>query len=282
MKSILFSATALVLSAGAALAGPATIWGVNVAATGSGVSSNAYAERFLLDGTKVQQVLLGAGFSPGGIALVGSTAYVSSTTDNVIRSFNVNTGALGSSITVTGQPAFGSLSVDATGFWANDYGGGNRAYHITFGGVVDRSVVLSLCGSYCNGIEYVQRNGVVASLLANRGEAEPSATYDLYTTTGTVTSTALLANVPNGSGVAYNRDRDQFVVADALNNAVLTYSATGALLATTTLRGTAPDSGFGAGTRFVADLALDVPEPATVALLLTGFGLMGALRRRQG
>ena len=279
MKTVLYAAAVLTLSAGSALAGPSTIWSVNVAATGSGVSSPAYAERFTLDGAKVGQVLLGTGFSPGGIALVGNTAYVSSTTDGLIRSFNTLTGIVSGTTIATGQPGYGSLSADATGLWANDYGGGNKAYHITFAGVIDRNVSLSLCSSYCNGLEVVSRGGLTF-FVANRGETEALATYDRYTTTGGVVTAGLLSNVPNGSGIAYSSDLDRYFVANGFDNALTSYSAaTGGLLGSIALGGTAPDSGFG-NVRFIADVAFQVPEPATIALMLTGFGVMGMLRRR--
>lgn len=274
MKAMLATAAAaLTLTAGTALAGPA-IWAVEVSATGSGVTNNAYAERFDTNGAKLQQVLLGTGVSPGGIAIVGNTAFVAATTDGVIRSFNLTTGVAGASIT-TGHSALGSLSADGTGFWANDYEGGNKAFHITFGGAEDKSVTLSGCGSYCNGLDYFTRGGS-SFLIANRGESEASATYDLYSTTGTLVTSALLSNVPNGSGLSYNGAG--FFVANSLNNALLSYSFAGALLSTTTLGGPIPDSGFG-DARFVTDLAT-VPEPMSLALLASGLGVIGLMRRR--
>ena len=114
MKAMLATvATALTLTAGSALAGPA-IWAVEVSATGSGVTNNAYAERFDTNGAKLQQVLIGTGVSPGGIAIVGNTAFVAATTDGVIRSFNLTTGVAGASIT-TGHSALGSCLRTAPG-----------------------------------------------------------------------------------------------------------------------------------------------------------------------
>ena len=275
MKKLFATLAISAFSAGMAQAGP-VVWAVEASATGSATSSNAYAEQFSTDGAKLGQVLLGTGFSPAGIAVVGTTAYVSASTDGVIRTFNTLSGVAGPSIT-TGLQALGSLSWDGAGFWANDYGGGNKAFRITTSGTVDRTLTLARCGSYCNGIEAFTRQGV-SYLIANRGESEASATYDLYNAnTGAAVSGAsgLLAAVPNGSGVAYSDDT--FLVANSLDNTLLRYSFAGALLSTATFGGVAPDSGFGEF-RFVSDLAV-VPEPMSLALLAAGLGALGLVRR---
>ncbi len=269
--------TLATLTTSTAWAIPNELWAVEASATGSGVSSPAYAELFDTAGNRLSPAYqLGTGFSPGGVAVVGNTLYVSSTTDGSIRSFNTATRTAGAVIT-TGQPGLGSLSADATGLWGNDYGGGNKAFHFTFAGVNDKTVTLSNCGSYCNGLEAFSQGGQ-SFLIANRGETEPSATYDLYSSTGTLVKAGLLTNVPNGAGLAYNGSG--FYVADSLDNALLTYSFTGALLSTSAFGGLAPDSGFGT-TRYVTDLALVVPEPASLALLGVGAAALGVVRRRR-
>ena len=136
-------------------------------------------------------------------------------------------------------------------------------------------MTLSGCGSFCNGLDYFTRGGA-SFLIANRGESEASATYDLYSTTGALVTSALLTNVPNGAGLSYNGTG--FYVADSLNNALLSYSFAGALLSATTLGGPIPDSGFGA-TRFVTDFAT-IPEPMSLALLASGLCAAGIIRRR--
>jgi hypothetical protein len=282
MRLFTAATVVLTLTAGAAYAGPTTLWAVDVSNSGPGTAGSAYAEQFGLDGSLLRQVNLGSGFSPSGIALVGSMAYVSSSTDGLIRSYNLSSGTLLGSFS-SGMNALGALTADATGLWANDYTGGNQALHYSFAGVRDRALTLSYCSSYCNALEIATIGGT-SYLLANRGETEPSATYDLYSTGGAVTAAALISGVPNGAGAAYDAGPQVFYVADAYDGTVQTYSATGAALGTITLGGTAPDTGFNAdfpGQRFVADLAVQVPEPATLALLAGGFGLAGLVRRRR-
>ena len=287
-KTIPATAAALLLSAGAALAGPATIWAVDVTATGGGVANSAFAEQFATDGSLLRQVNLGAGFSPGGIALVGNTGYVSSTTDGLIRSFDLSTGALGSSFS-SGKAALGSLSADGNGLWANDYGGGNFAFHFTFAGVNDQSVRLANCGSFCNAIEYY-RIGTNGFLLANRGETEDPAAYDVYTTTGTLVQAGLISGVPTGAGAAYDPMASLFYVSNVFDGTLQTYNLNGTAAGTVTLGGTAPDTGFQTdfpGQRFVSDLAIaaatatPVPEPATLGMLGGLLGVAGLLRQRR-
>ena len=243
MRTLLAAAITLAtVTTSTAWAIPNAVWAVEASATGSGVSSSVYAELFDTAGNPLASPFrLGSGFSPGGVAVVGNTLYVSSTTDGTIRTYNTTTRTAGAVIT-TGQPAIGSISADATGLWGNDYGGGNKAFHFTFAGVNDKTVTLANCGSYCNGLEAFSRNGQ-SFLIANRGETDASATYDLYSTTGALVTAGLLANVPNGSGVVYNGSG--FYVADSFDNTLLSYSFTGSLLSTVAFGGAVPDSGFG-------------------------------------
>lgn len=275
MKTTLAIATAgLMLAISPAFAAPSTIWAVDASATGSGVSNPAYAEQFSLSGALLQRVTLGSGFNPTGIAIVGNTGYVSADADGLLRTFDLSTGALGSTYT-TGQNALGALTFDGTSIWASDFTGGNLAYRFSPTGTLLGSVALGNCGSYCNGLEYE-----TGALIANRGQnAGP---YDRYSTTGTLLA-ANVFNAGDGGALAYNTDsQTQYAVVSGGSGGVQT-SPGGSFIA---FGGTIPDTGFGAANRFINDLAFQagqpttVAEPATMAMLLTGLGVLGLRRRR--
>ena len=273
MKTISTLVFASVFSAGAAWAGPATIWAVDASANGSGVSNAAYAEQFSLSGALLQRVSLGSGFNPTGIAIIGSTAYVSSDSSGALRTFNVGTGALGATY-ATGQNALGALTTDGTTIWASDFTGGNRAYQFSTTGASLGSVVLGSCSSYCNGLEFE-----TGALIANRGQNVGP--YDRYSTAGAL-QTASVFNIGDGGALAYSSELSTQYAAVSGGSGGFQTSPGGLLIS---FGGTPVDTGFGAQ-RFINDLAIQnstpnqVPEPATLGMLLATLGLAGLGRRR--
>ncbi|GAC1348367.1 MAG: hypothetical protein NVSMB18_36320 [Acetobacteraceae bacterium] len=269
MKTTLAVALAgLTLSFAPAIAGPSTIWAVDASATGSGVSNPAYAEQFSLTGALLKRVSLGSGFNPTGIAVVGNTGYVSADADGVLRTFNLGTGALGATY-ATGQNALGALTSDGSSVWASDFTGGNKAYRFSLTGQLLGTTTLGNCGSYCNGFEYE-----AGALVANRGQNVGP--YDRYSTGGTLL-TPNVFTAGDGGALAFNSDSQMQLAAVSGGQGGVQTSPGGLTIA---FGGSIPDTGFATTDRFINDLAFQVPEPTTLALLVTGLGMLGLRRRR--
>lgn len=269
MKFILPVALAGVLASVApAFAVPTTIWAVDASATGSGVSNAAYAEQFSLAGQLLQRVTLGSGFNPTGIAIVGNTGYVSTDTSGRLYTFNLSTGALGATYT-TGQNALGPLTFDGTNLLAADSAGGNQVYRYSLTGAYVGQFTISSLASNINGLEYE-----AGTVIANRGQnAGP---YDRYSSTGMLLQ-ANAFNAGDDGAVAYNPDNaTQYAAVSGGTGGFQTFPG-----GTTVLFGSnIADSGFGTSDRFINDLAIQVPEPATLTLLAAGLAFMGVRRRR--
>ena len=283
MRSLLFCA-ALLVAAAPALAAPGVL-AVSQSAFDGTVHS--YVERFDGSGALQSRIDLGTNFQGGGVAIVGTTIYVSSFNSTDIRTFSLSTGAPGTTLT-TGVAGYGSLTADATGLWANDGLNGNRAFHISFAGKVNQNPQLSLCNTNCSGIDYFTRAGT-GFLIANENAYDGlPAIYDIYKPDGTLVQKNVFGSVPYGTGISYNAADDTFLIASSSGNdrdggTLLQYSFSGKLLSTTALGGPIPDIGFG-NTRYVSDIALvpagvAVPEPISLVLLTTGVALMAARRR---
>ena len=271
MKSILPIALAgMLASVGPALAGPTTIWAVDATATGAGFGNpvyNAYAEQFSLTGQLLQRVTLGSNFNPSGIAIVGNTGYVSSFDNGTLYTFNLSTGALGTSYT-TGQLAFGALTFDGTNLLAADATDAKVYRYSPLGAFVGSFTLPSSVDSP-NGLEYE-----AGTLIANQGQNQGP--YNRYSTTGTLLQANVFTAGDNGA-VAYNPDNATQYAAVSGGQGGFQTSPGGA---TVFFGGTIADSGFGTSDRFINDLAIQVPEPATLTLLAAGLAMIGVRRRR--
>lgn len=271
MKIILPIALAGVLaSAAPALAVPTTIWAVDATATGAGVGNpvyNAYAEQFSLTGQLLQRVTLGSNFNPSGIAIVGNTGYVSSFDSGTLYTFNLGTGALGATY-ATGQGALGALTFDGINLLAADADGAN-VYRYSLTGTFISSFKLPGFVDSPNGLEYE-----AGTLVANQGQNQGP--YNRYSATGTlVPGSSFMAG--DGGAIAYNPDNAMQYAAISGGTGGFQTSPGGA---TVLFSSNIADSGFGTADRSINDLAIQVPEPATLTLLAAGLAFLGVRRRR--
>jgi len=125
-----------------------------------------------------------SGLNGRGIAVVGNTLYY---TDyprvgdpHFIYSYNLRShtdnGALFSL-----PVAVSAIAFDGTNFYLADYNGSNTVYKYSISGTLLKTITLSLCEAYCDGLEYFERGGV-GYLLSNRGDQHGP--YDLYDLSG--------------------------------------------------------------------------------------------------
>ncbi len=119
-----------------------------------------------------------------GVAVVGNTMYY---TDyprvgdpHFIYSYNLRShtdnGALFSL-----PVAVSAIAFDGTNFYLADYNGNNTVYKYSKTGTLLKTITLSLCVAYCDGLEYFEKGGV-GYLVSNRGDQHGP--YDLYDLSG--------------------------------------------------------------------------------------------------
>jgi PEP-CTERM motif len=221
-----------------------------------------------------------------GVVVVGNTMYYTSATTNSVYSYNLTThtdnGAL---FTVAGSTALSTIAYDGTNFWIGDYSGTNHAYLYSPTGTLLKTVSLSACTAYCDGLEYFVKNGT-GYLLSNEADGSVD-NYDLYDTNGNLIQADYLdasAHSSGTTGIAF--DGTDFYTSNIFAGTLNEWSESGAFIQTITLTGAA------AGTPFlIEDLSADyaqvlgpppsVPEPSTFVLVGSSMlGLAGAVRRR--
>jgi len=101
-----------------------------------------------------------SGINGRGVVVVGNTMYYTSATTNAVYSYNLSTNTNnGAVFTVAGSTGLSTMAYDGTDFWIGDYSGTNHAYLYTPTGTLLKTVSLSKCTGFCDGLEYVVLNG---------------------------------------------------------------------------------------------------------------------------
>jgi DNA-binding beta-propeller fold protein YncE len=188
-------------------------------------------------------------FTPGkgngrGIVVVGNTVYYTVAGSNQVFKLDATTGAdLGIAFSIAGASGLSAISYDGTNFYIADYSGTKNAYLVSPSGTLIKTIVLSLCSSFCDGLEFF--NG---KLISNRGDNLSPGTYDIYDLNGgVITPSFIIDNHGVGSrGVAF--DGTNFIVASG--TLISTYSgANGAFI-----------SSIPASTGLIEDVSFDFAQ----------------------
>jgi hypothetical protein len=201
-----------------------------------------------------------------GMVVVGNIGYFTVADSNNVYKMDVTAmGApgsttpcvdLGVAFSVTGSSGLSTIAYDGTNFWIGDYSGTNNAYYYSPTGTLLKTIALSNCTSYCDGLEYFS-----GKLISNRGDTVGP--YDVYDTNGNLMTANFIdstVQTSTATGIAF--DGTNFYVSDIYNGRAHVYNGTtGAFIQTVNYTGA---TGF-----LIEDLSFDyvqvLPTPTGTA-----------------
>jgi len=218
-----------------------------------------------------------------GVVVVGNTMYYTAANNNSIYSYNLTTDTdNGSLFTVAGSSGLSTIAYDGTNFWIGDYSGTNHAYLYTPTGTLLKTISLSGCTGFCDGLEYFVLGGQ-GRLLSNEADGSVD-NYDLYDTNGNLLQANYIntaGHTTGTTGIAF--DGTNFYTSNIFQGQLNIWSQSGAYVGTETLSG---------GNFLIEDLSADysqvlpppppvVPEPSTLALVGTAMAGLAQMAKRR-
>ncbi len=211
------------------------------------------------------------GWNGRGVVQVGNTLYLTNADNNNVYMMNATTGAgEGVAFSIAGAAGLSAIAYDGTNFWVADYSGSDKAYLYSPTGTLLKTVSLTNCTGYCDGLEFF--NGKLIENRFDGGFGGPNQ-YDVYDTNGGLLFPAFFTSTSSAStGVAF--DGTNFWTSNIFDGSLSEWNGTtGAFIQNLTLQH--PTS----GSFEIEDLSVNysqvitgVPEPGELPMI--GFGLL--------
>ena len=108
------------------------------------------------------------GFNGRGVIDVNNILYYTDASDGNVYKYDLAKQAqLGIAFTVGGASGLASITYDGTNFWIGDYSGSNHAFLYSPTGTLLKTITLSNCTGFCDGLTFFKSGGV-GYLLSNR------------------------------------------------------------------------------------------------------------------
>jgi PEP-CTERM motif len=203
--------------------------------------------------------------------------YYTEASSNGVYAYNFATNTdLGTVFTVAGASGLATMAWDGSHFWIGDYSGTNNAYEYSTTGTLLKTVPLSNCSSFCDGLEYAH-----GDLISNRydGGFGGANTYDVYDTNGNLLTSAFITghDTSGNTGIAY--DGTDYYVSNIFAHTISVYDASGAYLHDITLQGV--NLGLEDLSVNYQQVLNPIPEPSTWVMVIAGFAALGFVGYRR-